>query len=56
MSKEKSTIGSVIKGIAFGAVLGTIATMVLSNTKVSKKIKDTAENAVDNVSSMFKMN
>lgn len=49
-------LGTAIKGIAVGLTVGALATMVLSNNKSAKKLKKTAENTADNITSMFKLN
>ena len=50
------SFGSAIKGMAVGLAVGSLATMVLTNNKATKKLKKNATNAVENISSMFKMN
>ena len=50
------SIGSTIKGMAIGLTIGALATMVLSNDKSTKKLKKTAENTAESITSMFKMN
>ena len=55
MNSNKS-LSSAIKGLALGITVGSIATMILSNDKTTKKFKKTAENTVENISSMFKIN
>ena len=54
MNNNKS-FSSAIKGLALGVTVGTIATMILSSNKSTKKIKKAAENTVENISSLFKM-
>lgn len=55
MEKEKSGVGKAIKGFAVGALLGAVATMVISNTSIPEKIKKSAENVGESMSSMFKI-
>ena len=49
-------LGAAIKGIFVGLTVGALATMVLSNDKSARKMKKTAENTAESISSMFKMN
>ncbi len=55
MEKEKSGAGKAIKGFAIGALLGVVATMVISNTSLPDKIKKGAENVGESMSSMFRI-
>ena len=55
MEKEKNSVGKTIKGFALGALIGAVATMVISNTSLPEKFKKGAENAGESISSMFKI-
>lgn len=55
MEKEKSGFGKMLKGFAIGTILGVAATMVISNTNIPEKIKKSAENMGESMSSMFKL-
>ena len=53
---NKGLILNTIKFTLIGMALGSIATMaVATNPRLTNKIKCTADNAVENISSMFKM-
>ncbi len=56
MKKNNNSFSSAIKGLALGLTVGTIATMIFSNDLATKKLKKTAENTAENITSMFKMN
>ena len=56
MKNEKKSFGSAFRGMVLGVAVGSLATMVLTNNKTTKKLKKTAENKLDNFTSMFKMN
>ena len=56
MNSNNKTVSNIVKGMAMGIALGSVATMVITNRKdLTKKIKKVAENTTDGVSSMFKM-
>lgn len=56
MNTNKSSLG-IIKGMFIGAIAGVGVTMLVTNQKgIKNKVKKTAQNTIDNVSSMFKMN
>lgn len=48
-------ISNLLKGMAVGAALTTVA-VVLTSKNATKKVKNIAETTMDNVSTMFKMN
>lgn len=53
---NKSLLLNTIKYTLIGMTLGSIATIAIaSNCKLTNKIKCTADNAIDNISSMFKI-
>ena len=53
-NKTKNKSGSIIKGMAIGLALGTVATMVVAgNKKISKKMQNATETMTDNISSMM---
>ena len=52
----KKSFSSAIKGLTLGLAIGTLATMVLSSSKSTNKLKKTAENTAENISTLFKMN
>ncbi len=56
MKNENKSFGSAVKGMMLGVAVGSIATMVISSNKATKKLKRTAKNTAENISSMFKMN
>ena len=56
MKNENKSFGSALKGMVLGVAVGSIATMVMSNSNATKKLKKTAKNTAENISSMFKMN
>lgn len=56
MKSENKSFGSAVKGMMLGLAVGSIATMVISNNKTTQKIKKTAKNTAENITSMFKMN
>ena len=56
MKNENKSFGSAVKGMVLGVAVGSLATMVLTNNKTTKKLKKSAENKLENISSMFKMN
>ena len=52
--KTKNKSGSIIKGMAIGLALGTVATMVVAgNKKISKKMQNATETMTDNINSMM---
>lgn len=56
MNSNNKTVSNIVKGMAMGIALGSVATMVITNRKdLTKKIKKVAENTTDGVSSIFKM-
>lgn len=55
MDKEKGTTGKVIKAVAIGALIGSVATMIVGKTGLPEKIKKGAESAGESISSMFKI-
>ena len=47
--------GGIIKGMAMGAALAAVVTMVVTNKKaVTKKAKQVMENTGENISTLFK--
>ena len=56
MKTGNKSFGSAVKGMMLGVAVGSIATMVISNNNTAKKLKKTAKNTAENISSMFKMN
>ncbi len=56
MKNSNKSFGSAVKGMALGLAIGSLATMVLSSNKATGKLKKTAENTAENISSLFKMN
>ncbi len=53
-NKSKNKGGSIIKGMAIGLALGTVATMVVAgNKKISKKMQNATETMSDNINSMM---
>lgn len=53
-NKTKNKSGSIIKGMAIGLALGTVATMVVAgNKKISKKMQNATETMTDNINSMM---
>ena len=53
-NKSKNKSGSIIKGMAIGLALGTVATMVVAgNKKISKKMQNATETMSDNINSMM---
>lgn len=53
-NKTKNKAGSIIKGMAIGLALGTVATMVVAgNKKLSQKMLNATESMTDNISSMM---
>ncbi len=54
---NKSLLLNTIKYTLIGMALGSVATMVIaSNCEITNKIKCKADTAVENISSMFKLN
>ena len=54
---NKSMIFNTIKCTLIGMALGSVATMIIaSNCNITNKIKCKADTAVENISSMFKLN
>jgi gas vesicle protein len=56
MKNENKSFGSALKGMMLGVAVGSIATMVISNNKTTKKIKKNAKNTAESIATMFKMN
>jgi len=56
MKNENKSFGSAVKGMMLGVAVGSIATMVITNNKASKKIKKNAKNTAESIATMFKMN
>lgn len=55
MNNHSNSFGSILKSLTVGAIIGSIATMVVANNnKMCNKIKSVAENARENVSSILK--
>ena len=54
--KNNKSITSAIKGMVIGLTVGTVATMIFSSNSATRKIKKTASNTAENITSMFKMN
>ena len=53
-NKTKSKSGSIIKGMAIGLALGTVATMVIAgNKKISQKMLNATETMTDSITSMM---
>ena len=56
MKNENKSFGSAVKGMMLGVAVGSIATMVITNNKASKKIKKNAKNTAESIATMFNMN
>ena len=56
MKNNNNSFSSAIKGLALALTVRTLATMISSNDIATKKLKKTAENTAENITSMFKIN
>lgn len=56
MKNGNKSFGSAVKGMMLGVAVGSIATMVISNNKATKKIKKNAKTTAESIATMFKMN
>lgn len=53
-NKTKNNGGSILKGMAIGLALGTVATMVIAGSKkISSKMISATETMTDNISNMM---
>ena len=53
-NKTKGKGGNILKGMAIGLALGTVATMVLAGSKkISSKMISATETMTDNISNMM---
>lgn len=53
-NKTKTNGGSILKGIAIGLALGTVATMAIAGSKkISSKMISATETMTDNISNMM---
>ncbi len=55
MKNSNKSFTSALKGLMLGLTVGTVATMVFSSNSASRKLKKTATNTAENITSMFKM-
>ena len=52
-NKTKTKSGSILKGMAIGLALGTVATMVVAgNKKISKKMQNATDKITDELNNM----